>query len=60
MEYDHAPSCVRFKGLVISCARCASQMKLAVLEPHRNDRLEVLTYTCPSCGKDEIFINSAK
>ena len=59
MQDDPAPSCVRFKGPVIPCARCGSQMRLTVLEPHRNDRLEVLTYSCPSCGQNESFINSA-
>ena len=61
MQSDYpTPSCIRFKGTTVPCAHCASEMRLTVLEPHTNGKLEVLTYKCPSCDRDEIFINSAQ
>jgi hypothetical protein len=61
MRYEHiAPSCVRLKEPTIPCNTCMNDMRLAILEPHPTSRLEILTYRCDQCNRDETFIVSAK
>lgn len=61
MRYQHiAPSCVRPKEARIPCSHCWNEMRLEVLEPHPRSRLDVLTYRCAHCNRDETFIVSAK
>jgi hypothetical protein len=61
MRYEHiAPSCVRPKEATIPCSTCMNEMRLAILEPHPRSRLEILTYRCAVCNRDETFIVSTK
>jgi hypothetical protein len=61
MRYEHiAPSCVRPNDVRLPCSHCLNEMRLAVLEPHPRSKVEVLTYRCDPCDRDETFIVSAK
>jgi len=62
MQIRHpTPSCARFESAAIPCAHCGGEMRLTLLEPHR-DRLQALTYTytCSQCHRDEVFLMSPK
>lgn len=52
------PSCARFKSVEIPCAHCRQPMRLAMLEPH-NDKLDLLTFSCARCARDEVFLTPA-
>ena len=56
MRYQHpTPTCVRIKDAQIPCAYCGAIMVLKVLEPHKA-KLDILTYHCVTCSRDETFI----
>jgi len=46
---------VRIKDAQIPCAYCGAIMVLKVLEPHKA-KLDMLTYHCVTCSRDETFI----